>query len=161
LQALSIALLFAAAALVAANGTVNVNVPNPHAVVNSVSESVSALHKSLSAAANVDLSKCECAKKCDDKKQEYCKTTTEMVEECADVETTKDFIECKTKCFTADNVIEVNVPTIDLNNKGSEYPAAAAACRYAFLLCMLHLLCCKCLLCLHAAARAYSVLLFS
>jgi hypothetical protein len=123
LQALSIALLFAAAALVAANGTVDITVPNPHAAVNSVSASISELHKSLQAAQKIDLSKCTCEKKCDDKKQEYCKTTTEMVEECADVETTKDFIECKTKCFTADNVIEVNVPTIDLNNKGSEYLA--------------------------------------
>lgn len=117
-KALSIALLFAAAALVAANGTVDVTLPNPHAAVNSVSESVSALHKSLSAAHNMDMSKCECKKKCDDKKQEFCKVTRELVNKCKPTETPKDFIECTTKCFTADNVIEVNVPTIDLNNKG-------------------------------------------
>jgi hypothetical protein len=119
---------------VAANGTVNVAVPNPHAAVNSVSESISQLHSSLQAAHNMDTSKCECEKMCDDTKQEYCKTSEELVEECEDVETTKDFIECKTKCFTADHVIEVNVPTIDLNNKGSEYLAGACCASNAVLL---------------------------
>jgi hypothetical protein len=134
MQALSIALLFAAAALVAANGTVNVDVPNPHAAVSSMGDSISQLHQSLQAAHSMDMSKCECEKKCDDKKQEYCKTTEEMVEECEDVESTKDFIECKTKCFTADHVIEVNVPTIDLNTKGSEYLAGGCSACYAALL---------------------------
>lgn len=138
-QALSIALLFAAAALVAANGTVDVTLPNPHAAVNSVSESVSALHKSLSAAHNMDMSKCECEKKCDDKKQEFCKVTRELEYKCKPTEKAKDFIECTTKCFTADNVIEINVPTIDLNNKGSEYPAGSAD---TLLLCMLFSMCC-------------------
>ncbi|KAF6254641.1 hypothetical protein COO60DRAFT_1539537, partial [Scenedesmus sp. NREL 46B-D3] len=137
-KALSIALLFATAALVAANGSASINVPNPLAAVNSISASIGGLHSSLLAAAKLDMSGCECADLCDDKKQEYCKTTTEMVEECKDVEVTKEFIECKTKCFTADKVIEVNVPTIDLNNKGSEY--LAGTCCDLCMLCRLAVL---------------------
>lgn len=120
-KAFAIGLLLAASILlVSANGhgdkSINIDTTAASA---SVQESMTSLHSSLQDAIKIhhgDLSGCECKKDCEDVEQEVCKVTTKEEEVCEEVEKTKDYIECATKCYKADKVVEINVPTVDLSH---------------------------------------------
>lgn len=108
----------------AANGSIDLSIAHGDKTANgSVTTSVHDLSKQLAAAALIahgNLDGCECGQQCQDEIKEKCtpKVVTETV--CQNVTKESEVTECKTKCYTADKVVEIGVPTIGLNH-GSEY----------------------------------------
>lgn len=90
------------------------------AIHKGITDTVNALSDGLTKSAQIgagDMSSCTCApKECKDKKEDVCTVTVDVKEECKDVKKDKDFVSCETKCFKADHVVEINVPTVDLSS---------------------------------------------
>lgn len=142
-KALTIVLLFAAAAFVAASGDnatdativaskdkggfdVTVDVASIH---KQVTASLSDLHKQIMEGEKLgkDLSNCTCKEDCKEDKQKFCKVTVVPKEVCEEVEGEEDVIVCDTKCFKADKVVTINVPTVDLSHLGGRRLLEAAS----------------------------------